>query len=78
MTYLDHRSNVNEWCVQAIIAQRVKTEEEEAEAGKVFIEREIFIGNLLVRIHMIIEMSRPALRHGSLNSLFQVALYLPS
>ena len=41
-------------------------------------EREIFIGNLLVRVHLIIEMSRPALRHGSLNSLFQVALYLPS
>ena len=41
-------------------------------------EREIFIANLLVRVHLIIEMSRPALRHGSLNSLFQVALYLPS
>ena len=41
-------------------------------------EREIFIDNLLVRVHLIIEMSRPALRHGSLNSLFQVALYLPS
>ena len=26
------------------------------------IEREIFIGNLLVRIHSIIEMSRPALQ----------------
>ena len=24
------------------------------------------------------DFSRPALRHGSLNSLFQVALYLPS
>ena len=41
-------------------------------------EREIFIDNLLVRVHSIIEMSRPALRHRSLNSLFQVALYLPS
>ena len=41
-------------------------------------EREIFIDNLLVRVRLIIEMSRPALRHVSLNSLFQVALYLPS
>jgi len=41
-------------------------------------EREIFIDNLLVRVHFIIEMSRPALRRGSLNSLFHVALYLPS
>ena len=41
-------------------------------------EREIFIENLLVRVHLIIEMSRPALHHGSLNSLCQVALYLPS
>ena len=41
-------------------------------------EREMFIDNPLVRVHSIIEMSRPALRHGSLNSLFQVALYLPS
>ena len=40
-------------------------------------EREIFIDNLLVRVRLIIEMSRLALRHGSLNSLFQVALYLP-
>ena len=39
-------------------------------------EREIFIDNLLVRVHLIIEMSRPALRHGGLDSLFQVALYL--
>jgi len=39
-------------------------------------KREIFIDNLLVRVHLIIEISRPALRHGSLNSLFQVALYL--
>jgi hypothetical protein len=44
----------------------------------VHLEREISIDNLLVRVHLIIEMSRPALRHGSLNSLFQVALYLPS
>ena len=41
-------------------------------------EREIFIDNLLVRVHLIIEISRPALRHGSLNFIFQVALYLPS
>ena len=41
-------------------------------------EREIFIDKQLVRVRLIIEMSRPALRHGSLNSLFQVALYLPS
>jgi len=41
-------------------------------------EREIFNDNLLVRVHLIIEMSKPALRHGSLNSLFQVALYPPS
>ena len=41
-------------------------------------EKEIFIDNLLVRVHLIIEMSRPALRHGSLNFLYQVALYLPS
>ena len=41
-------------------------------------EREIFIDNLLVRVHLIIEMSRPALRHGSLNSLSQGALYLSS
>jgi len=41
-------------------------------------EREFFIDNLLVRIHLIVEMifSRPALRHGSLNSVSQVALYL--
>jgi hypothetical protein len=38
----------------------------------------IFIDNLLVRVHLVIEMSRPDLHHGSLNSLFQVALYLPS
>ena len=42
------------------------------------LEREIFIDNLLVRVHLIIERSRPALRHGSLNFLFHVALYLPS
>ena len=40
--------------------------------------REIFIDNLLVRVHFIIEMCRPALRHGSLNPLFQVALFLLS
>ena len=43
-----------------------------------WLEGEIFIDNLLVRVHLLIEMSRPVLRHGSLNSLFQVALYLPS
>ena len=37
---------------------------------------EIFIDNLLVRAHLIIEMSRPALRHGSLNSPFQTSLYI--
>ena len=37
--------------------------------------REIFIDNLLARVHLIIEMCRPASRHGSLSSLFQVALY---
>ena len=36
-------------------------------------ERDFFMDNLLVRVHLIIEMSRPALRHGRLNSLFQVA-----
>ena len=41
-------------------------------------KRDIFIDSLLVRVHLIIEMSRSALRHWSLNSLFQVALYLPS
>ena len=41
-------------------------------------EREIFIDNLLVRVHLLIEMRRPALRQGSLNALFQVVLYLPS
>ena len=37
-------------------------------------ERDFFIDNLLVRIQMI---DGPALRHGSLNSPFQVALHLP-
>ena len=38
-------------------------------------ERDFLIGNLLVRIHEIIEndLSRPALRHGILNSFLQVA-----
>jgi hypothetical protein len=36
--------------------------------------RDFFIAKLLVRIHFIIEMFwAPASRHGSLNSLFQVA-----
>ena len=42
-------------------------------------EREFFIDNLLVRIHFIIVMIRwTGLAPGSLNSLFQVALHLPS
>ena len=50
-------------------------------------ERDFFIDNLLVRIHLIIAMilvnhrdnfSGPALRHETLNSLVQVALYIPS
>ena len=28
------------------------------------VEREIFIDNLLVRVHLIFKMGRPALRHG--------------
>ena len=48
--------------------------------------RELFTDNLPVQIHFIIEMmiksSRlfvgPASRHGSVNSPFQVALYLPA
>ena len=37
-------------------------------------ERELFIDNLLVRIHLIIEMtfSIPVLRHGVMNSLFSL------
>ena len=46
---------------------------------EVSIEEEFFVDNLLVRIHFIIEMIWwTASRHGSLNSLFQVALYPPS
>ena len=46
---------------------------------RVLSEREFFLDNLLVRIPYIIVMtSGPASRHGSLNSLFQVALHLPS
>ena len=43
-------------------------------------ERELFIDNLLIRypLNHRHDFSRPALRHGILNSLFQVALYLPS
>ena len=40
-------------------------------------EREIFIHNLLVRVHLIIEMSRPALRHGSLNFLLRYLALCP-
>ena len=47
--------------------------EERSAADAQVREREIFIDDLLVRVHLIIEMSRPALRHGNLNSLFQVA-----
>ena len=41
--------------------------------------REFFVDSLLVRIHLIIVMifRTPAVRYGILNSLFQVALYLP-
>ena len=39
-------------------------------------ERDFFIDNILVRTHL--DFSGPVLRHGRLNSLFQVALYLPS
>ena len=37
-------------------------------------ERQIFIDNLLVRVHLIIEMSRPALRHGSFEFPFSGSL----
>ena len=43
-------------------------------------EREFFIDDLMVRIHLIIVMileDRPCAM-GVLNSLFQIALYLPS
>ena len=50
---------------------------EEADSQTREFQREIFFDNLLVQVHLIIEMSRPALHHGSLYSLFQVALYLP-
>ena len=43
------------------------------------IERNSFIGNLLVRIHFIVEMIWwTGLSPWELNSLFQVALHLPS
>jgi hypothetical protein len=44
------------------------------------VEREFFIHNLMVRIHLTIVMvlvDRPCAT-GVLNSLFQIALYLPS
>ena len=44
-------------------------------------ERELFIDNLLVCLYPLNHRNdsrRPALRHASLNPLFQVALYLPS
>ena len=37
-------------------------------------EREIFIENLLVRVHLIIETSKPALRHGSFEFPFPGSL----
>jgi len=45
-----------------------------------FWEKDFCIDNLLVRINLNHrdDFSRPALRHESLNSLFQVALHLPS
>ena len=42
------------------------------------VETEFFIDNLLDRIHSFIAMIRPASRHGILNSLYQVALHLPT
>ena len=35
-------------------------------------EREIFIDNLLVRVHLIIEISRPALRHGMIYMVYPI------
>ena len=47
--------------------------------GMVLKEREFFTDKLLVRIHFIIVMIRwTGLAHGSLNSLFPVALHVPS
>ena len=54
------------------------SERRHCKASAALIEREILIDKLLVRVHFLTEMSRPALRHGGLNSLFQVALYLSS
>ena len=43
------------------------------------VQREFVVDNLLIRVHFIIEIfGGLASRHGSLNSLLQVALYLPS
>ena len=44
------------------------------------IKREFFIDNPLVRIHHyhLDDFSRPALRHGTSNSIYHVAQYLPS
>ena len=39
--------------------------------------RTTFMDTLLVRVPLIIKLGRPPLPHGGLNSLFQVALYLP-
>ena len=49
-------------------------------AGCVEREQDFFSDSLLIRVHLVVEMIRfggPASRHGSYNSLFQVALYLP-
>jgi len=46
---------------------------------EVFLERELFIDSLLVRIHVIIVMiSLTGLARWEFNSLFQVVLHLPS
>ena len=40
-------------------------------ASRHFLKKEFFVDNLLVRLHLLIDdFSRPALRHGSLNSRF--------
>ena len=67
---MDHNANLQ------VVVEEGKNMKNRVDPG--YREREIFIDILLVRVHLIIEMSRPALRHGSLNSLFQVTLCLPS
>ena len=53
---------------------------EGATVGNTVGEREFFIDNLMVRIHSIIVviLADRACAMGVLNSLFQIALYLPS